>query len=143
MRDVGTGEQLQEVALAGAVETDDSDALAEQDLGVERIGQPLELESLGDEDALARARAAELHRHLLRGRPRGRWLTFEALEARLRRPDARSELVAAHLRAPAELVERLDEVLLLLEVTAVLIVESRKTRVTGLVIAREAAAVGP
>ena len=62
MVDGTPGEQVQEVALARAVRADDRDALAEPQLGVERIGEPVELEPFEHDGALARARATEPHR---------------------------------------------------------------------------------
>ena len=41
---VVAGQQAQEVALAGAVGAEHGDALAEPDLGVERVGQPGQLQ---------------------------------------------------------------------------------------------------
>ena len=55
------GEQPQEVALAGAVAAEHGDALAEPQLEVERVGEPVELELLDDHGPLAGAGAAEAH----------------------------------------------------------------------------------
>ena len=66
------GEQAQEVALADAVAAEHGDALAEPQLEVERIGEPVELELLDDHGPLAGAGAAEAH--------------VDALLAHLRRP---------------------------------------------------------
>ena len=59
------GEQVQEVALARAVRADDRDALAEPDLDIERVGEPVELEPLEDDARLPVRRAAEPHADLL------------------------------------------------------------------------------
>ena len=56
MVDGTPGEQAQEVALARAVRADDRDPLAEPQLGVERVGEPVELEPFERDGALARAR---------------------------------------------------------------------------------------
>ena len=53
------------MALAGAVGAEHGDALAEVDLQIERVGQPVELELLDDERSLAGARPAETHRDAL------------------------------------------------------------------------------
>ena len=131
------------MALAGAVQPDDTDPLAEQHLGVERVGQTFELETLDRDDAFAGARAPEAHRDVLHRRPRRRWLALEPLDAVLRRAHARRERVAAHLRAAPELGQRLRQPLLLLGVAAVQFVEARDPGVARLVVAGEAAAVRP
>ena len=59
------GEQPQEVALADAVRAEHGDPLAEPQLDVERVGQPVELELLDDDGALAGAGAAEADVDLL------------------------------------------------------------------------------
>ena len=100
-----TREQPEEVALAGAVRAEHRDALAEPDLGVERIGEPVQLELLAHDHPLAGAIATQPHRHRLLAdaiRRRGR---LEPFDLRLRRPHTRRELVAAHRRPAAELLQ--------------------------------------
>ena len=57
-----------------------ADALAVDDLGVERIGEAVQLELLADHDPRAGAVAAEAHRHLVVDDPLGRRGRLEALD---------------------------------------------------------------
>ena len=59
------GEQAQEVALARAVGAEDAHAVAEPDLGGERLHQAGQFQLFGDDGALGGAAALEPHLHVL------------------------------------------------------------------------------
>ena len=110
------GEKAQEVALAGAVGAEDGDPLAEVDLEVERIGQPVERELFDDERPPSGARPAETHRDALLADVRRALLALEEVtQAALGSFQLRGEDVGG-TGAAAHLGDEVLEVLVLLVV---------------------------
>ena len=137
------GEQPKEVALAGTVAAEHGDALAEPQLEVERIGQPVELDLLDDHRPLARAGAAEAHVDALLANVRRAFGTpLELSQPALRRLQLGRELVG-HLRPPAHLDDDGVQPLALVVVPRAVTTELVVTRPPRLGVAAEAAAMGP
>ena len=134
---------MQEVALAGAVRADDRDALAEPQLGVERIGESVELELFEHHRALARPRAAEPHRDLLVANPfrRGTGLV-EMTQPAFGRLGLGREVVGERGAALHLLHDRF-EAIALTHVAGVLVLDALSSRVPRFVVGGERCAVRP
>ena len=136
-------EQVQEVALARAVRADDRDALAEPQLGVERIGEAVELELFEHHGALARPRAAEPHGDLLIANLLRRGTGFvEVSQPTFGRLGLRREVVRERGASLHLLHDRL-EAIALTRVAGVLVLDALSSRVTRFVVGGERCAVRP
>ena len=131
MQDV---EQPQEVALAGAVRTEDRDAFAVPDLGRERVGEAVQFELLDGQGALAGALTAEVDVDpLLADLCRLVVLLVELAEPALGSLQSRREHLA-DLGPSAHLGHELFELAALLFVDGQVVLASGEVGVAGVVI---------
>ena len=138
-----TGQQPEEVRLAGAVRPQHRDPLAVPELDIERIGESAQFEPFDHHGAFAGAGATEAHVDLLLahlGRPFV--LVEEVTQSRLGRLQLRSEYLA-DLRALSHLDDELFETLALLVVQRRVASTLVVVRPFGIGIRGEAAAVRP
>ena len=138
-----SGQQPQEVRLAGPVGAEHGHPLAVPDLEVEGAHQPGELEPLADHRALARAAALEPHRDLLLARlVDRRTFLLELAQPGLRGLVLGGEPVVVLRLHPVAQHQRLELGVLLVPAPAQLL-EAREAVGARLVVRREVARVGP
>src|SRR5436190_827868 len=136
-------EQLQEVRLSGPVGTEHGDALAVEDLEVERLHESGELELDARDRTDAGASTAKVHPDVLLVGQRGRRSGF----FELRQPRLHRAVAAGHVRDPRRLLlQRADEILqplVLFLPAAVQLFEASDAVASRVVVRREAATVRP